>query len=257
MPVEEVYEAVKEIQKLESRPARNFTETDEKTIAITPDVYVIKDGDKFVVTDNDRGVQRLYINETLTKQLLKDPKAKEFIGEKLRNAQWLIRAIEQRRKTIIRVTECIVEKQREFFEKGVAYLKPMILRDVAEAVGMHESTISRVTTNKYVHTPQGLFELKYFFNSSIRRVADEDIASREREAGDQEDHRRRGQANPLQRSGDREDPREARRHPDRAPHRREVPRDARHPLVEQAQEAVLSGPRPAPERPGDRFPTLA
>jgi RNA polymerase sigma-54 factor len=177
IPVEEVYEAVKEIQKLESRPARNFSETDEKTIAITPDVYVIKDADKFVVTDNDRGVQRLYINESLTKQLLKDPNAKEFIGEKLRNAQWLIRAIEQRRKTIIRVTECIVEKQREFFEKGVAFLKPMILRDVAETVGMHESTISRVTTNKYVHTPQGLFELKYFFNSSIRRVSEEDIAS--------------------------------------------------------------------------------
>jgi len=175
--VEEVYEAVKQIQKLESRPARNFTDTDDKTIAITPDVYVIKDREKFVVTDNDRGVQRLYINESLTKQLLKDPQAKEFIGEKLRNAQWLIRAIEQRRKTIIRVTECIVDKQREFFERGVAHLKPMILRDVAESVGMHESTISRVTTNKYVHTPQGLFELKYFFNSSIRRMADDDIAS--------------------------------------------------------------------------------
>jgi RNA polymerase sigma-54 factor len=175
--VEEVYEAVKQIQKLESRPARNFTDTDDKTIAITPDVYVIKDGDKFVVSDNDRGVQRLYINEALTKQLLRDVRAKEFIGEKLRNAQWLIRAIEQRRKTIIRVTECIVDKQRDFFEKGVAFLKPMILRDVAETVGMHESTISRVTTNKYVHTPQGLFELKYFFNSSIRRMADEDIAS--------------------------------------------------------------------------------
>ena len=175
--VDEVYEAVKQIQKLESRPARNFSDTDDKTIAITPDVYVIKDRDKFVVTDNDRGVQRLYINETLTKQLLKDVRAKEFIGEKLRNAQWLIRAIEQRRKTIIRVTECIVEKQRDFFEKGVAHLKPMILRDVAESVGMHESTISRVTTNKYVHTPQGLFELNYFFNSSIRRIAEEDIAS--------------------------------------------------------------------------------
>ncbi len=175
--VEEVYEAVKQIQKLESRPARNFTETDDKTIAITPDVYVLKDGEKFTVSDNDRGVQRLYINETLTKSLMKDPQAKEFIGEKLRNAQWLIRAIEQRRKTIIRVTECIVDKQRDFFEKGVAYLKPMILRDVAETVGMHESTISRVTTNKYVHTPQGLFELKYFFNSSIRRTSEDDIAS--------------------------------------------------------------------------------
>ena len=177
VPVEDVYESVKEIQKLESRPARNFTDTDEKQIAITPDVYVVKEAEKFIVSDNDRGVQRLYINEALTKQLLKDPNAKEFIGEKLRNAQWLIRAIEQRRKTIIRVTECIVEKQREFFERGVSHLKPMILRDVAESVGMHESTISRVTTNKYVHTPQGLFELKYFFNSSIRRVAEEDIAS--------------------------------------------------------------------------------
>ena len=175
--LEEVYEAAKEIQRLESRPARNFTDEDERTIGITPDVYVVRDGEEFVVMDNDRGIQRLYINESLTKQLMQDPSAKEFIGEKLRNAQWLIRAIEQRRKTIIKVTECIVEKQRDFFERGVAHLKPMILRDVADAVGMHESTISRVTTNKYMHTPQGLFELKYFFNSSIRRVANEDIAS--------------------------------------------------------------------------------
>jgi RNA polymerase sigma-54 factor len=177
IPIEEVYEAAKLIQAFESRPARNFSDQDERTIGITPDVYVIKDGDQFIVIDNDRGVQRLFINESLTKRLLKDPSAKEFVGEKLRNAQWLIRAIEQRRKTIIRVAECIVEKQREFFERGVAHLKPMILRDVAESVGMHESTISRVTTNKYMHTPQGLFELKYFFNSSIRRVANEDIAS--------------------------------------------------------------------------------
>ena len=177
VPIEEVYEAVKEIQKLESRPARNFSDADDRSIGITPDVYVVKDRDKFMVTDNDRGVQRLYINESLTKQLLKDPQAKDFVGEKLRNAQWLIRAIEQRRKTIIRVTECIVDKQRDFFEKGVSFLKPMILRDIAETVGMHESTISRVTTNKYVHTPQGLFELKYFFNSSIRRATEDDIAS--------------------------------------------------------------------------------
>lgn len=177
IPMEEVIDAVQEIQKLESIPARNFAEVDDKQIAITPDVYVIKDADQFVVTDNDKGLQRLYINENLAQKMLKDPKAKEFISEKLRSAQWLIRAIEQRRRTIIKVTECIVEKQREFLEKGVGYLKPMILRDVAEAVGMHESTISRVTSNKYVHTPQGLFELKYFFNSSIHRVADEDIAS--------------------------------------------------------------------------------
>ncbi len=175
--LEEVYDSVQEIQRLESVPARNFAEVDERQIAITPDVYVLKDGDKWVVADNDKGLQRLYINEGLAQKMLKDPKAKEFISEKLKSAQWLIRAIEQRRRTIIRVTESIVEKQREFLEQGVAYLKPMILRDIADAVGMHESTISRVTSNKYVHTPQGLFELKYFFNSSIQRVADEDIAS--------------------------------------------------------------------------------
>lgn len=177
LPLEELYELIKEIQTFESRPARNFIDHDERSMTITPDVFVIKDGNEFRVVDNDRGMQRLFINEELTKKLISNPQAKEFIGEKLRNAQWLIRAIEQRRKTILLVSETIVEKQRDFFEQGIAHLKPLILRDVAEAVGMHESTISRVTTNKYMHTPQGLFELKFFFNSSIRRVADEDIAS--------------------------------------------------------------------------------
>ncbi len=175
IPVEEVYEAAKEIQKLESRPARDFTDQDDRTIGITPDIYVIRDGDRWVVVNNDRGMQRLFINESLTQKLLRDPAAKNFVGEKLRNAQWLIRAIEQRRKTIIRVGECIVEMQRDFFEKGGAHLRPMILRDVAEKLEMHESTISRVTTNKYLHCAQGLFELKYFFNSSIRRVNSADV----------------------------------------------------------------------------------
>jgi len=177
MPLEEVYEIVKEIQTFESRPARNFVDHDDRSIGITPDVYVVKDGDEFRIVDNDRGMQRVFINEALTKKLMADVKAKEFVGEKLRNAQWLIRAIEQRRKTILKVSECILEKQHDFFEKGVAHLKPMILRDVADSVGMHESTISRVTTGKYLHSAQGIFELKYFFNSSIRRMSEEDIAS--------------------------------------------------------------------------------
>lgn len=177
LPLEEIYDAAKEIQKLESRPARNFIDFDERSIGITPDVFVVRDGDRFIITDNDRGVARLAINESLIRKLLHDPAAKEFVGEKLKNAQWFIRAIEQRRKTILRVTECIVDMQRDFFEKGIGHLRPLILRDVADALGLHESTISRVTTNKYVHTPAGLFELKYFFNSSIRRVACEDIAS--------------------------------------------------------------------------------
>ena len=107
-------------------------------------------------------------------------------------AQWLIRSIQQRQRTIIKVTESILKFQREFFDKGIAHLKPLILRDVAEDIGMHESTVSRVTTNKYVHTPQGIFELKFFFNSGISRTNGEDLASRGGEVEDQGDHRRRG-----------------------------------------------------------------
>ncbi|MEM6959508.1 MAG: RNA polymerase sigma-54 factor, partial [Myxococcota bacterium] len=126
---------------------------------------------------NDDGMPKLKISGFYRAAMADDPKAKEYIKGKLRSAQWLIRSIDQRRKTIVKVTECIVEKQREFFDKGIEHLKPMILRDVAEAVGLHESTISRVTSNKYVNTPRGLLELKFFFNSAIRRDNQEDIAS--------------------------------------------------------------------------------
>jgi RNA polymerase sigma-54 factor len=95
----------------------------------------------------------------------------------MKAAEWLIKSIRQRQRTIFRVTECIVKRQREFFEQGVQFLKPMILKDVAEDISMHESTISRVTNNKYVHTPRGVFELKYFFNSSVTRADGEDMAS--------------------------------------------------------------------------------
>jgi RNA polymerase sigma-54 factor len=175
LPLEEIYAAAKIISSLEPRPGRNFTVED--TNYITPDVYVYKLADKYFVVPNDDGMPKLKISGYYRAAMSGDAKAREYIQGKLRSAQWLIRSIDQRRRTIVKVTECIVEKQQDFFDKGIAHLRPMILRDVAEAVGMHESTISRVTTSKYVHTPQGIFELKYFFNSSIRRMADDDIAS--------------------------------------------------------------------------------
>jgi RNA polymerase sigma-54 factor len=175
LPVEDIYEVAKIIAGLEPRPARNFVS--EETRFIIPDVYVYKLDDTYYVMPNDDGLPRLKISGFFRSAMDADPEAREYVQNKLRSAQWLIRSIDQRRRTIVKVTECIVEKQQEFFDKGVDYLRPMILRDVAEAVEMHESTISRVTTNKYVHTPQGIFELKYFFNSSIRRMAEEDIAS--------------------------------------------------------------------------------
>ncbi len=102
---------------------------------------------------------------------------KAYIQEKMRSAAWLIKSIHQRQRTLYRVTESIVRFQREFLDKGIAYLKPLVLRNVAEDIEMHESTVSRVTTNKYVYTPQGLFELKFFFNSSISRLDGEALAS--------------------------------------------------------------------------------
>ena len=173
--IEDVYEAAKIVSGLEPRPARNFVTEDPRYIV--PDVYVHKIGERYFVVANDDGMPRLKISGFFRGAMNSGKEAKEYVQNKLRSAQWLIRSIDQRRRTIVKVTECIVDKQLDFFEKGVDHLKPMILRDVAEAVSMHESTISRVTTNKYVHTPQGIFELKYFFNSSIRRTESDDIAS--------------------------------------------------------------------------------
>ena len=173
--VEEVYDVAQVIAELEPRPGRNFVT--EEPQYITPDVYVHKVGDQYFVQANDDGMPKLKISGFYRSAMQGDPKAKEYIQGKLRSAQWLIRSIDQRRKTIVKVTECIVDKQKEFFELGIEFLKPMILRDVAETVGMHESTISRVTSNKYVATPRGVFELKYFFNSAIRRETQDDIAS--------------------------------------------------------------------------------
>ncbi|MEM9072580.1 MAG: RNA polymerase factor sigma-54 [Myxococcota bacterium] len=175
VPVEEVYDIAQVIAELEPRPGRNYVS--EEPRYITPDVYVHRVGDEYYVVPNDDGMPKLKISGFYRAAMADNPKAKEYIQNKLRSAQWLIRSIDQRRKTIVKVTECIVDKQRDFFDKGIDFLKPMILRDIAETVEMHESTISRVTSNKYVHTPRGLFELKFFFNSAIKREGRGDIAS--------------------------------------------------------------------------------
>ncbi len=148
----------------------------QDTQFVTPDVYVYKVGDEYMVALNEDGLPRLRISN-LYKNILKGDKpgnsqetAQNYIQDKLRSAVWLIKSIHQRQRTIYKVTESIVKHQQEFFEKGPGFIKPMILRDIANDIGMHESTVSRVTTNKYVHTPRGIFELKYFFNSGISKT---------------------------------------------------------------------------------------
>ncbi len=176
---EEVLKAVKIIQGLEPRPGREFS--DEEPRYIIPDIYVYKHENDFEIILNDDGLPKLRVSSFYKNAIRRGEKvsasAKDYIQEKMRSATWLIKSIHQRQKTIYKVMESILKFQRDFFEMGVSQLKPMILRDVAQDIGMHESTISRVTTNKYAFTPQGLYELKYFFNSSINRVYGEAVAS--------------------------------------------------------------------------------
>ncbi len=177
--LDDILAAAKVIASLDPRPGRAYNEEDVHYIS--PDIFVHKVGDEYVVTQNDDGLPNLRINSfyrsALTDSKVVDKKAGEYIQEKMRSAVWLIKSIHQRQRTIYKVTKSIVKFQREFFDHGIEYLKPLVLRDVADDIEMHESTVSRVTTNKYVQTPQGLFELKYFFNSGINTSDGDSVAS--------------------------------------------------------------------------------
>jgi RNA polymerase sigma-54 factor len=177
--LEDVLAAAKLISSLDPRPGSQYGQ--DEIHYIVPDIFVYKIGDEYMVVLNDEGLPNLRINSfyrsALSGSVPLDAKAGEYIQEKLRGALWLIKSIHQRQRTIYKVTRSIVKFQRDFFDRGVEYLKPLVLRDVAEDIEMHESTVSRVTTNKYVQTPQGLFELKYFFNSGINTTEGDSVAS--------------------------------------------------------------------------------
>ncbi|MFN2435668.1 MAG: RNA polymerase factor sigma-54 [Desulfotignum sp.] len=177
--VDDVRAAVKILQYLEPKPGRKFSH--EEPAYIIPDIYVYKVNDGFKIVMNDDGLPKLRINRFYKNAIAEGRKiskeTKAYLNEKMQSASWLIKSIHQRQKTIYLVMESIIKFQHEFFEKGIAYLRPLILKDIAEDIQMHESTISRVTTNKYAYTPQGLFELKYFFNSSIERTGGKSMAS--------------------------------------------------------------------------------
>ena len=172
VPLDKVLDAVSVIAFLEPKPGRLYN--DEDTIYITPDVYVYKMRDEFMIFLNEDGLPKLRISsfyrETLAKKDDLSRATREYIREKLKGASWLIKSIHQRQRTIYKVTESIVKFQRDFFESGPAHLKPMVLRDVAEDIQMHESTVSRVMNSKYMYSPFGIFELRYFLNSGIQSV---------------------------------------------------------------------------------------
>ncbi len=177
--IDDVITAAHLIATLEPKPARGFGEDQVRTII--PDVTVQKIGDEYMVLLNDEGVPHLRVSALYHRlngaEGDEAAQARAYLEDKVRAATWLIKSIHWRQQTLYRVTHSIFKFQHDFLDDGVSQLKPMVLRDVAEDIGMHESTVSRATANKYVYTPQGLYELKYFFQSGLRRGNGEDVAS--------------------------------------------------------------------------------
>ncbi|MGH9465301.1 MAG: RNA polymerase factor sigma-54, partial [Thermoanaerobaculia bacterium] len=174
---------VERIRSLETRPGRKFT--NDRVQYVSPDVFVLKVGSDYVIQLNDDGLPRLRISRAY-RQMLRgmkdrgsagDAEAQQFLKDKVRSAVWLIKSLDQRQRTIYKVAESIVRQQRTYLDQGIEHLRPMVLRDVADDIGMHESTVSRVVSNKYMHTPRGLKPMKFFFHSGIDREYGEDISS--------------------------------------------------------------------------------
>lgn len=191
--INQVHMAAKIIAGFDPKPGSIFGSEDVHYISA--DIFVSKLGDDYVVMLNEEGLPNLkvspYYSDTRSKGSV-NTQAEEYIGEKMRSALWLIKSIQQRQRTIYKVAKSIIRFQRDFLDRGIEHLRPLVLRDVADDIGMHESTISRVTSNKYMQTPQGLFELKYFFNSGLSTsegdfVASESVKCRIREIIEKED----------------------------------------------------------------------
>ncbi len=168
---------VDHIKHLDPMPGLKFSSS--RPQYVTPDVYVVKvDGDYKIILDDD-GIPKLRINPIYRRMMEESnsPETIDYIKEKIKSALWLIKSIDQRQKTIYKVAESIVRHQRSFLDYGIEFLKPLILKTVAEDIGMHESTVSRAVTNKYMHTPQGVYEMKFFFHSSLANSRGIDISS--------------------------------------------------------------------------------
>ncbi len=176
--LEMVGQAAKVISLLEPKPGRDYG--GQEPAYIVPDVFIHKMGEDYVVLLNEGAVPRLRL-AGYYQRVLNDgaagAEAKEYLQERLRSARWLVKSIYQRQQTIFKVATSIVKFQRAFFDHGITHLRPLVLKDVAEDIGMHESTISRATANKYAHTPQGIFELKFFFTSGVKAASGEDVSA--------------------------------------------------------------------------------
>jgi RNA polymerase sigma-54 factor len=179
LTIDEVKVHVELIRHLDPKPGSRFNRPDSHYVI--PDVYVVKVEDQYVAVLNEEGLPQLRISPVYRRLLDKSAEntdeTRAYVKDKFRSALWLIKSVEQRQKTIHKVATSIITFQRDFLDQGIEFLRPLVLRDVANDIGMHESTVSRVVTNKYMHTPQGVFEMKYFFHSGISSSYGESVSS--------------------------------------------------------------------------------
>ena len=179
MSVDDVKKQIDVITHLDPKPGSRYNPASSQYV--TPDAYVLKVEDNYVVVLNDDGLPHLRISPVYRRLLDKgsetNAETRAYVKEKFRSALWLIKSVDQRQKTIHKVAASIIQFQRDFLDQGIEQLRPLVLRDVANDIGMHESTVSRVVSNKYMHTPQGVFEMKYFFHSGINRVYGSSVSS--------------------------------------------------------------------------------
>jgi RNA polymerase sigma-54 factor len=173
---DEVSHHLEIVKGLDPKPGNRYSPN--KSAYILPDVFVVKEGDEYKIVLNDDGLPKLRISPTYRRMLdEKEEATRNYVKDKLRSALWLLKSVDQRQRTIYKVAESIVRHQRAFLDHGVTHLRPLVLRDVANDIGMHESTVSRVVANKYMHTPRGVYELRFFFHSGITSSMGEAISS--------------------------------------------------------------------------------
>jgi RNA polymerase sigma-54 factor len=179
LPIEDLKEHIEVIRHLDPKPGSRFNPSQSQYVI--PDVYVVKVEDQYVAVLNEDGLPQMRISPVYRRLLDKNAEnsdeTRAYVKDKFRSALWLIKSVEQRQKTIHKVATSIINFQKDFLDHGIEHLRPLVLRDVANDIGMHESTVSRVVTNKYMHTPQGVFEMKYFFHSGISSSYGESVSS--------------------------------------------------------------------------------
>ena len=179
LTADEVAHHLEIIRALSPRPGNRYSPN--KSAYILPDVFVVKEGEEYKIVLNDDGLPKLRISPTYRRMLdHKDPGSEEtraYVKDKLRSALWLLKSVDQRQRTIYKVADSIVRHQRAFLDHGITHLRPLVLRDVASDIGMHESTVSRVVANKYMHTPRGVYEMRFFFHSGITSSLGEAVSS--------------------------------------------------------------------------------